>query len=75
MHTVTSHRICAGAADAIVARAVGAGATVTMPIEDMLRGDRYGKLEDPFGHSWPVATKVRDMGAAALQQSTKKIYG
>jgi uncharacterized glyoxalase superfamily protein PhnB len=47
--------------DAAVKRAVAAGAKVTMPVEDMFWGDRYGKLEDPFGHHWSVATHKRDV--------------
>ena len=47
--------------DAFVDRAVAAGATVTMPVEDAFWGDRYGVLEDPFGHSWSVATPIREM--------------
>jgi PhnB protein len=47
-------------ADAVVARAVEAGATVIMPIADMFWGDRYGVIEDPFGHRWSVATHIRD---------------
>ena len=46
--------------DAFAARAVAAGATITMPISDMFWGDRYGQLEDPFGHRWSVATHARD---------------
>ena len=42
--------------DAAVAKAVAAGAKVTMPVADMFWGDRYGQLEDPFGHRWSVAT-------------------
>ena len=42
--------------DATVAQAVAAGAKVTMPVSDMFWGDRYGQLEDPFGHRWSVAT-------------------
>ena len=37
------------------ARAVAAGAKVIMPVEDMFWGDRYGVVEDPFGHQWSVA--------------------
>ncbi len=37
--------------DAAFARAVGAGARVTMPLADMFWGDRYGQVKDPFGHS------------------------
>jgi PhnB protein len=31
---------------------VAAGAKVAMPLENQFWGDRYGKLTDPFGHSW-----------------------
>lgn len=58
--------------DATVARAVEAGAKVTMPVADMFWGDRYGQLEDPFGHRWSVATHTRDLSpeeiAAAAAQ-------
>jgi len=47
--------------DATVARAVAAGATVRMPATDMFWGDRYAQLNDPFGHSWSVATHQRDL--------------
>ena len=45
-------------ADAWFARAVAAGATATMPPEDMFWGDRYGRLQDPFGHSWAVGSTI-----------------
>lgn len=45
-------------ADAAFARAVEAGATVVMPLADMFWGDRYGKLTDPFGHSWSIAEQL-----------------
>lgn len=48
-------------ADAFVERAVKAGATVTMPLADAFWGDRYGQIEDPFGHRWSVATHIKDM--------------
>jgi len=44
-------------ADAVVARAVAAGATVVRPLADQFYGDRSGTIEDPFGHVWVVATK------------------
>ncbi|MFC3106947.1 VOC family protein [Undibacterium arcticum] len=59
--------------DAVVERAVGAGAKITMPIEDMFWGDRYGKLEDPFGHSWSVATHMRDVSPEEMQQAMQKM--
>jgi PhnB protein len=61
--------------DAIVERAVAAGAKITMPLEDTFWGDRYGKLEDPFGHQWSVATHVRDVSPEEMQQAAKKACG
>ena len=48
-------------ANAVFNRAVAAGARVAMPITDMFWGDRYGKLTDPFGHQWGIATHVEDV--------------
>ncbi len=47
--------------DAAFAQAVGAGATVKMPVSDMFWGDRYGVVTDPFGHQWSLATHTRDL--------------
>ena len=47
-------------ADATYAQAVAAGAKPVMPLADMFWGDRYGQVEDPFGHRWSIATHLRD---------------
>jgi uncharacterized glyoxalase superfamily protein PhnB len=57
--------------DAFVDRAVKAGATVKMPVADMFWGDRYGVIADPFGHSWSVATHLRDMTAKEIEEAMK----
>ncbi|MHB1991834.1 VOC family protein [Metallibacterium scheffleri] len=54
-------------ADAVFARAMRAGATVTMPLADMFWGDRYGQVRDPFGHSWSIATHVRDLSPEQIR--------
>jgi uncharacterized glyoxalase superfamily protein PhnB len=59
--------------DAVVARAVQAGAKVTMPVADQFWGDRYGKLEDPFGHHWSVATHVRDVSMEEAQKAMREM--
>jgi PhnB protein len=46
-------------ADAVAQRAVEPGAMLKMPVQDMFWGDRYGLIEDPFGHLWSVATPQR----------------
>ena len=61
--------------DAFVKRAVDAGAKVTMPVADMFWGDRYGKIEDPFGHHWSVGTHVRDVSMEEAQQAMRKMAG
>ena len=61
--------------DAFAARAVKAGAKITMPVADMFWGDRYGKLEDPFGHHWSVATHLRDVSSQEMQQAMQKMSG
>ena len=60
-------------ADAFAARAVKAGAKVTMPIADMFWGDRYGTLEDPYGHRWSVGTHVRDVTSAEMKEAMKNM--
>jgi len=62
-------------ADAFFERAVGAEAKVTMPLADAFWGDRYGKLEDPFGHQWSVATHMRDVSPEEMQEAAKKACG
>ena len=59
--------------DGTVAQAVSAGAKVTMPVADMFWGDRYGQLEDPFGHRWSVATHVRDLSAEEMREGMAKM--
>jgi PhnB protein len=48
-------------ADAVFAKAIAAGATVTREMEDQFYGDRLGQFQDPFGHRWSVASHVEDV--------------
>ena len=57
--------------DKVVQRAVDAGATVTMEVEDQFWGDRFGTITDPFGHSWSVATHVEDVPPAEMAERAK----
>lgn len=58
-------------ADSTFDKAVKAGAKPTMPMEDMFWGDRYGVIEDPYGHSWAIATHVRDMSPDEVKKAAK----
>ena len=62
-------------ADATAARAVAACAKVIMPVAEQFWGDRYGVVEDPFGHRWSLATHVRDVAPEALQSAGAKAAG
>jgi PhnB protein len=56
-------------------RAVKAGAVVEMPLAEMFWGDRYGKLRDPFGHSWALAQHVRDVTPEEMAEAAKSAFG
>ncbi len=61
--------------DAVVARAVAAGATLTMPVADQFYGDRCGAITDPFGHKWSVATHVEDVPQDVIAARAAKLFG
>ena len=55
-------------ADAFFARAVEAGATVTMPLMDAFWGSRFGKVADPYGYHWSISHKIEDVDAEKMQE-------
>lgn len=55
-------------ADTVFGRAVEAGATVDMPLQNTFWGDRYGQLTDPFGHHWSVAHKLDEIGPDEIRK-------
>jgi PhnB protein len=61
--------------DAVVARAVEAGAEVTEPVADQFYGDRGGKLLDPFGHKWWIASRVEEVPEDEMMRRAKELYG
>jgi len=61
-------------ADAAHKKAVEAGATSGMPVGDTFWGDRYGKVTDPFGHHWSIATHVRDMTPEEMKQAMLETF-
>jgi PhnB protein len=54
--------------DAVVQKAVEAGAKLDRPVKDQFYGDRSGSLTDPFGHKWYVATHVEDIAPEELSK-------
>jgi PhnB protein len=57
--------------DAVVKQAVDAGATVTMEVADQFWGDRFGSVQDPFGHLWSIATHVEDVPPEEMAERAK----
>jgi PhnB protein len=58
--------------DAVVKQAVNAGATITMEVADQFWGDRFGSVQDPFGHSWSIATHVEDVPPEEMAERAKE---
>ena len=55
--------------DAMYQQAVAAGAKGIRPPEDQFWGDRYGMIVDPFGHSWGLATHIKDVSHEECQRA------
>ena len=54
--------------DKAFAKALKAGATVIMPVQDMFWGDRFGSVEDPSGNRWGIATHREDVTPRELKK-------
>ena len=59
--------------DAVVARAVEAGATLVREPADQFYGDRAALVADPFGHHWSFHTHVRDMSAEEIAEGAARL--
>ena len=62
-------------ADAVFQRAVEAGATVIQPLADAFWGDRYGRLQDPFGHQWSIASHIEDLSDEEMRRRAEAFTG
>jgi hypothetical protein len=56
-------------------QAVASGAKVEMPVTDMFWGDRCGRLTDPFGHSWSMATHQEDVAPEEMRRRAQAVSG
>ena len=59
-------------ADAQFKQAIDAGCSMRMPLADMFWGDRYGVVQDPFGHLWSIATHVRDVSPEEIRAAAEQ---
>ncbi|MCU1238900.1 MAG: Glyoxalase family protein [Candidatus Solibacter sp.] len=65
--TVAMH-LHVDAVDALVDRAVGAGATLVRPLENQFYGERTGVIRDPFGHEWLLGEQIEAMTPEEMQR-------
>lgn len=61
--------------DTLASGAVAAGAKLLIPVADQFYGDRSGRLADPFGHIWIIATHKEDVSPEEIQRRAAALYG
>ena len=57
--------------DKLWQQAVDAGAKVSMPIDNMFWGERYGQFSDPYGHKWSISMQI-SMSKAEMAEKQKQ---
>ena len=58
--------------DEVFKRAVASGAKELQPLKDQFYGDRSGALQDPFGHTWTLATHIEDISPDEMRRRAEK---
>lgn len=60
--------------DSIFNKAISAGAKILDPVKDQFWGDRHGRLEDPFGHLWSIATHKKDISDEEMKKAAEAAF-
>jgi PhnB protein len=61
--------------DAVIERAVAAGATILLPVKDQFWGDRTGRILDPSGHVWTISTRIEETSSEEREERWSNIKG
>jgi PhnB protein len=61
-------------ADAWIARAVEAGATIVRPATDAFYGERGGTVRDPFGHEWMLGHQIEEVSSEEMQRRYTALF-
>lgn len=61
-------------ADKLYKQAIDAGSIPIMPVSEMFWGDRYGQIQDPYGHRWAIATHVKDVNPQEFEKIATKFF-
>jgi PhnB protein len=59
--------------DAVIKKAVDNGANLIMPAADQFYGDRSGRIEDPFGYIWVIATHIKDVSEEEMHRKMEEM--
>ncbi|MDJ0709662.1 MAG: VOC family protein [Woeseiaceae bacterium] len=62
-------------ADAVFRRAIEEGAEEIFPLADQFYGDRAGRVRDPFGHHWIIATRLKDVSEKEMVAAFEAMFG
>lgn len=60
--------------DSTAEQAVKHGAKLVRKVENQFYGDRSGTLEDPFGHTWYIATHVEDVSEEEMKKRIADLF-
>lgn len=60
--------------DAAFSQAIAAGAESRMPVQEMFWGDRVGTVEDPYGYSWSLATRTRNLSPEEIRRGAEAAF-
>src|SRR5262249_61303823 len=67
-----SLHLCLHDVDGAFGQALRAGATGKYPLENAFWGDRYGKVTDPFGHQWGLATRLKELSPEEMEAAGRE---
>ena len=60
--------------DATWKKATDAGAKPLVPLANQFWGDRYGIVQDPFGHMWALATHIEDLTQKEIEERMNSVF-
>ena len=61
-------------ADAVIERALAAGATLVRAAADEFYGERSGRVRDPFGHEWLVGHSIEEVTPEEMQRRYSALF-
>jgi PhnB protein len=60
--------------DSVFNRAVAGGSRVDLALQNMFWGDRFGRVTDPFGQQWGIATHIEDVAPDEMERRQKALF-